>query len=146
MIIPMKYTLIVLAALALASGADADKHFHHCTFVGGSGNSPHLFDVSEVYACDEGKVEIAGQTTQTIEYGHIYTSDLGRIRMEPRAVSDFDLKSLKWCSTPTAWDKNQKERCGDKPVTCFDGKIATWDAGWQGYSCATPDHQGKVSK
>lgn len=114
--------------------------FHHCTFVGGSGNSPHLFDVSEIYQCDEGKIEIAGQWTQAIEYGYVFTEQLGRSAGDPHKVTASDYKDSKWCSTPTPWDANYKKRCGDKPTKCWDGKMGTWDPNWQGYSCVTSDH------
>ena len=136
--------LFSLLAFAGSMGADAEKHFHHCSFVGGSGNTPHLFDIAEVYSCDEGTVEIAGQTRQTIEYGYVYSTELGRPTNEqPHIATDYDYKSTKWCPTPTPQDKNQKERCGDKPTICWDGKPGTWDSSWQGYSCGTPDHKGK---
>jgi hypothetical protein len=118
-----------------------DKTFHHCTLVGSSGNSPHLFDVSEIYRCDEGAVEITGQWKETIEYGYVFTTELGRpSRIGPHRASAFDYESNKWCPTPKPWDSGQKERCGDKPITCWDKKPATWDPNWQGFSCATPDH------
>jgi hypothetical protein len=140
-------TIFLLSFIAFAGSVSADKQLHqfnHCTYAGGSGNVPHLFDISEVYSCDEGKIEIAGQTRQTIEYGHVYSTELGRpSREQPHVATDYDYKSNKWCATPTPWDKNQKERCGDKPTTCWDGKPATWDPNWRGYSCITPDHNGK---
>jgi hypothetical protein len=120
--------------------------FHHCSYIGSSSNSPHLFDTSEIYQCDEGAIEIAGTWNETIEYGYVYYSELGRPgREQPQKATKADYDSAKWCSTPQPWDANQKERCGDKPVICFDHKAATWDPAWQGYSCATPDHDGKVA-
>lgn len=147
---PSRHAIIALIlglalALVVALGADStDKHFHHCAFVSGSGNIPHLFDMSETYLCDEGTVEIAGQTRQTIEYGYVYSTEMGRPgRQEPHVATDYDYKSNKWCPAPTPHDSNQKERCGDIPTTCWDGKPGTWDSNWQGYSCVTPDHNGR---
>jgi hypothetical protein len=134
------FMLPVLAGIAAGDGM-VQKRFHHCSIINGSGNEPHLFDISEVYSCDEGQIEISGQTREIIEYGYIYTTEMGRPSREaPRVATEKDYKSSKWCSTPTPWDKNQKERCGDKPHMCFDGKPGTWDEKWQGYSCVTPDH------
>lgn len=131
-----------LAILGLAlSGASVKTTFHNCTASGGSGNSPHLFDVSEIYSCDEGEVEIAGRTTATIEYGYVYETELGRPFGEPHIATSDDYQNSKWCATPTPWDPKQKERCGDRPGKCWDGKMATWDPAWQGYSCVTPDHK-----
>lgn len=135
---------VLVAAIALLGQPDTTKHFHHCTVIGGSGNSPHLFDVSEVYSCDEGNVEIAGQYTQTIEHGYVYSAEMGRPSRESTHLATADdYKYYKWCPTPAPWDNNQKKRCGDKPSMCWDGKVGTWDENWQGYSCVTPDHQGK---
>lgn len=117
------------------------RTFHRCTYIGGSGNSPHLFDVSEIYQCDEGKIEIAGQWTQAIEYGYVFTEQLGRSAGDPHKVTASDYEDNKWCSTPTPWDANYKKRCGSKPGKCWDGKLGTWDPAWQGYSCVTPDHK-----
>jgi hypothetical protein len=118
--------------------------FHNCSLIGQSGNSPHLFDVSEIYQCEEGQVEIVGKWGLSIENGYVYKRELGRPVLEAtRLVSASDYKDYKWCPTPTPWDANQKEMCGDRPTTCFDGKPATWDSDWQGYSCTTRDHNGK---
>lgn len=135
--------IVLVAAIALPGGTDATKHFHNCTFTSGSWNTPHLFDTAEVYSCDEGTVEIAGKTTETIEHGYVYTTHMGRFGTEdPHPATAFDYNSSKWC----AGKNGQQERCGDKPVICWDGKIATWDENWQGYSCVTPDHDGKQAK
>lgn len=118
------------------------EKFNHCRMVGGSSNDPHLFDTSEIYQCDEGQIEIAGQWNETIENGYVFTTELGRPgRMEPRKVTASDFSNNKWCATPKPWDANQRERCGDKPGKCWDGKMETWDRKWQGYSCVTPDHK-----
>jgi hypothetical protein len=115
--------------------------FHHCTFVGGSGNVPHLFDTSEIYQCDEGKIEIAGRRRMGIEYGYVYETELGRPSCDrPHIATKADYRDYKWCPNPGPQDANQKEMCGDKPTKCFDGKPGTWDSNWQGYSCSTPDH------
>jgi len=138
----MKYAIIAFVFVASAfSAEDSVKTFHHCTVIGGAGNSPHLFDVSEIYKCDEGTVEIAGRRTMTIEYGYVFTQELGKPSGEPYPATAADYKDYKWCPTPKPWDENQKEMCGDKPGICFDHKPGTWDPEWQGYSCATPDHK-----
>lgn len=129
---------MLTSALCFASGTQT---FHNCKWVGGAGNSPHLFDVSEIYQCDEGKVEINGRHTMTIEYGYVFEEDFGKPACaQPRRAEPVDDRDYKWCATPKPWDSNQKEMCGDKPVTCFDGKPATWDPDWQGFSCMTPEH------
>ena len=134
--------LLLLAAFATAGEKARVQTFHHCSYIGGSGNNPHLFDKSEIYQCDEGKIEIAGTWNQTIEHGYLFTTELGRPSMDkPREATKSDLEGAKWCSTPKPWDINQKERCGSKPITCWDGKPSTWDPDWQGFSCATPDHK-----
>jgi len=138
--------ITIFAALLLVAGISADgRHYnyHHCTSTGGSANTPRLFDISEIYSCDEGTVEIAGRVEQAIEYGYVYETELGRpSRESPHPATTFDYNNYKWCPSPSARDGNQKVRCGDKPTKCWDGKLSTWDAQWQGYSCVTPDHTG----
>jgi len=133
-------TIAMMFLFLLASPVQHTTTFHNCTADGGSGNSPHLFDVSEIYKCDEGRIEIAGRRTMAIEYGYVYTQELGRPDMysPPRLATEDDYKSYKWCPGKPPVDKVM---CGDKPVKCWDGKMATWDPKWQGYSCATPDHK-----
>lgn len=137
-----KFILIAFVCAILSGDTDTVTHFHGCKWIGGTGNEPHLFDISEIYSCDEGKIEIAGKMQETIEYGYVFSSQLGKPTGVPHPATDYDYRSEKWCPTPTPQDPNQKERCGDKPVICWDKKIATWDPDWQGYSCATPDHKG----
>lgn len=133
---------LLLGTFVVAAQDRPAKTYHHCTHVGGSGNTPQLFDVSEVYQCDEGKIEIAGRMEMEIEHGYVYQSDLGRPSCErPHPVSEADYKNYKWCPDPGPQDLHQQRMCGDKPNTCFDGKTATWDEKWHGYSCATPDHK-----
>ena len=127
---------VAIAAQTLHHPPETDSRkiqtFHHCSFGGGSENTPHLFDTSEIYSCDESRIEIAGQWGQSIEYGYIYTSQLGRPGQDkPRRATEADYAKYKWCDT----DLNHKLRCGDKPVVCWDGRLATWDKKWQGYSC-----------
>jgi hypothetical protein len=140
----MRIAIVLLLSSLAFAGDDASKTFHHCTLIGGSANSPHLFDRSEIYKCDEGNIELSGQENETIEYGYVFSTELGRPSCEPpHKPLTSDLKWNKWCSTPKPWDANQKERCGDTRGMCFDGKPATWDPKWQGFSCATPNHTWK---
>src|SRR5882724_8267721 len=113
------------------------QSFHHCAIVRWSANSPHLFDVAEVYHCDEGDIEIAGQWKMAIEYKSVFETKLGRPEGTPRRATSEDYKNYKWCS---ADNPRQLGLCGDKPTICFDGKPGTWDPAWLGYSCATTDH------
>ena len=147
----MRYSLLVLGMAIAMSGcalgqgkpkSDGVVTFHNCHMEGGSGNHPHLFDTSEIYQCDEGKVEIAGRRTMAIEYGYVYEQELGRPSCErPHVAAEYDYESYEWCPNPTQWDPHEKRMCGDKPGKCFDGKPATWDPDWRGYSCVTPDHK-----
>jgi hypothetical protein len=116
--------------------------FHNCSMVGESSNTPHLFDISKIYKCDEGAVEIAGRREMTIENGYVYETEMGEPNsmVLPHLAIRADYRDYKWCSKPGPTDPNQKVMCGDKPTTCYDGKLATWNPDWQGYSCVTPDH------
>ncbi len=138
-------SLIYSEALAPVGG-EAVKTYHHCSYIGGKGNDPHLFDTSDIYKCDEGSVEISGTRDETIENGYVYTTELGNPDgfEEPHRVTPSDLSDNKWCHAPGPSDPNRMVRCGNKPITCWDGKRATWDPEWQGYSCVTPDHDGKT--
>jgi hypothetical protein len=140
--------MILLAAVVVGAqtenvplNADKITTFHGCNYVGGSGNSPHLFDRSDVYQCDEGKIEIAGRETKTIEYGYVFTEEMGKPSETPHKATNSDYRDSKWCPKPGPQDADQKERCGDVPTTCWDGKPGTWDDNWKGYSCVTPDHK-----
>lgn len=115
--------------------------FHNCSSIGSSGNAPHLFDVSEVYRCDEGDVEIVGHREMAIENGYVFTQELGRPTGEPYRATAMDYQRYKWCDDPKPWDLNQKKMCGDVPNKCYDGKMGAWDPNWQGYSCVRPDHK-----
>lgn len=150
----MKHQLVFIAITAVAlvtftqcqPGVVSEPKvstFHNCALVGGSGNSPHLFDVSKIYKCDEGHVEIAGRSTMIIEHGYVYEEELGEPSgfSQPHIATASDYRDYKWCPKPSPSDPNQKEMCGDKPTTCWDGKPGTWDPNWQGYSCVTPDHK-----
>lgn len=136
--------LFSVILLVIGAVGQSSQTFHHCTWFpfAGAGNSPHLYDTSKVYKCDEGTVEISGQWNETIEHGYVYTTDLGEPgRFGPHKVSESDYEWAEWCPAPTESDPSRKVRCGSKAGKCFDGKPATWDAAWQGYSCATPDHK-----
>jgi|ERR1019366_833708 hypothetical protein len=143
----MKGLVIAVLVLAFAIGVCSQSEkaiqtttFHNCVSSGGTGNIPHRFDVSEVFQCDEGRIEIAGKREMAIEYGTVFETEMGRPSGEPHKATAANYKDYKWCPSPTPQDRNQKEMCGDKPGMCWDGKIGTWDSAWQGYSCATPDH------
>jgi hypothetical protein len=142
----MRLSVAFVIGVLMTTSSNAQKSkgpvitFHHCTYGGGSSNIPHLFDASKIYHCDEGDIEVAGQWNQTIERGYLYESEMGEPKGTPRPATADDYAQSKWCSTPKPWDVTHKERCGDKPIKCFDGKLATWDKEWRGYSCVTPDH------
>ncbi len=135
--------LLAVFARSQTKSAPTVTTFHNCSWVGESGNSPHLFDMSKIYKCDEGTVEIAGRIRKVIENGYLYETEMGEPSESnpPRRATPSDYREYKWCSSPGPTDPNQKEMCGDTPRRCWDGKMATWDANWQGYSCATPDHK-----
>ncbi len=142
----MKSFVILLLVFILSSLAFCQQltfntttdalQFHNCSRVTETGNFPHLFDMSEIYKCDEGSVTISGKLTKTIENGYVYDKELGR-PLQPYPVTKSDYLYYKWCPTNL---HNVKIMCGDKPITCWDGKTATWDKNWQGYSCVTQDH------
>lgn len=135
------FIAVVLALSLIAAVEDSTKSYHHCSEVGGTGNSPHLFDTSEIYKCDEGKIEIMGRREMVIERGYVYQTEMGKPIGEPHRASDADFTNYKWCADPGPADRNQQRMCGDKPTTCYDGKPSTWDPEWQGHSCVTPDHK-----
>lgn len=138
-----KTALLLLLALPLLAAGESPtitKTYHHCTGIPGRGNSPHLFDTSEIYTCDEGAIEVSGTWDETIEYGYVFTTDLGRPDGPPHRATQVDYDSKKWCADPHPWDPHQMVRCGDKPTMCWDGRMGTWDPQWQGFSCVTPDH------
>lgn len=135
------YILMLLVQQPSSIQPESVTSFHHCSVVGGSWNYPHLFDVSKIYKCDEGIIEVAGQSTAAIEKGWVYEQEMGEPVGEPHLATRDDFENRKWCPHPTPGDPNRKIRCGDKPGKCWDGKLGTWDPDWQGYSCVTPDNK-----
>jgi hypothetical protein len=102
--------------------------FHNCTVNGGTSNMDGYQTMSEVYACDEGNIELKGRWSMTIEYGAVFDTKLGRPDGEPHRATDFDLQEFKWCPTPHPWDAHQKELCGlPPPPKCWDGKPPRFD-------------------
>jgi len=114
--------------------------YHNCKWVGGEGNRHHYQDLAEDYQCDEGRVELNGKWSMTIEYGWVYRTEMGRLAGDPKKATDFDYKEYKWCATPQHWDENQKELCGLTPVKeCWDGKPPTFDSTGD-WTCTGPEH------
>lgn len=138
-----KMALVILVILPFAVLGDSPvptKTFHHCTWSPGRANSPHLFDVSDNYTCDEGPVEITGTWGAAIEYGYVFADQMGKPDGQPRRALQSDYESAKWCPDPHPWDPHRMVRCRDKPTMCWEGRMGTWDPEWQGFSCVTPDH------
>ena len=103
--------------------------FHNCRIDGGTGNDPHYQDMSEFYKCDEGRVELKGRWSMTIEYGTVFSTEMGRPSSTPHTATKDDYSTFKWCSDPKPWDKNQKELCGlVPPEKCWDGKTPRYDS------------------
>ena len=97
--------------------------FHNCISEGSTANTEGFQSASEFYRCDEGRVEMKGRWSETIEYGYVYHTQLGRIEGAPHRVTGWELSNFKWCKTPKEWDSHQMEMCGSVPVKkCWDGK------------------------
>src|SRR5260370_27314179 len=98
------FTAVVFLLAVCIMAQDSPKSpatYHHCTYVGGSANTPHLFDMSEIYQCDEGEVELAGRMEMAIEYGYVYQSEMGKPSCErPHPVSEADYDNYEWCPKP----------------------------------------------
>lgn len=123
--------------------SDVAKTFHNCQFDGGTGNAKGYQTASEIYACDEGRIELEGRWSMTIEYGSVFRSQLGRQEGETFPASEGVLKTFKWCATPKPWDKNQKELCGlNPPDKCWDGKPPRFDKSGD-WTCVDKTHSPK---
>jgi hypothetical protein len=91
------------------------KTFTNCAIDGGTANLDGYQTASEIYKCDQGRIELKGRWSMTIEYGTVFHTQLGRPDGEPHRATVFDMRSFKWCHTPRRWDQTQMELCGANP-------------------------------